>query len=173
MYKKGTHTLFKINVCVPFIWHHRHCDLESQEDQGMKVKSTLRVISQADCRGRRGVTDGQTYQRLIGLPEVLETDRVRLGRATYKPGTYEQLHWHPIEACYYVISGHATVRNFEGKEFPVRPGSIIYAPSGIAGAHEWEVKESLELLDIRATNETHRKIQFTGDKKTKGYHIDV
>ena len=61
----------------------------------------------------------------------------RLGRASYKPGTHEQLHWHPIEACYYVISGHATVRNFEGKEHEVGPGSIIYAPPGIEGAHEW------------------------------------
>jgi len=139
----------------------------------MEVKSTLTVINQTDCPGKRGVTDGQTYQRLIGWPEILETDRVRLGRATYQPGTYEQLHWHPIEACYYVISGHATVRNFEGREFEVGPGSIIYAPAGIAGAHEWEVKESLELLDIRATNETNRKIQYTVDKQTKRSYIDL
>ena len=161
----------------------------------MKVKSTLKVINQKRYKGRRGVTDGQTYQRLVGWPEVFTTDRVRLGRATYKrlvgcpevvetdrvrlgrasyvPGTYEQLHWHPIEACYYVISGHATVRNFEGEEFEVGPGSIIYAPPGIAGAHEWEVKESLELLDIRATNETNRKIQYTVDKKTKRSYIDL
>ena len=139
----------------------------------MVVKSTLTVINEADFKGRRGVTEGQTYKRLIGCPEVLETDRVRLGRASYKPGTYEQLHWHPIEACYYVISGHATVRNFEGKEHEVGPGSIIYAPPGIAGAHEWEVKEGLELLDIRATTESNRKIQFTVDKKTKRSYIDL
>ena len=139
----------------------------------MKVKSTLRVISQADCKGRRGVTDGQTYQRLIGWPEVLETDRVRLGRATYKPGSYEQLHWHPIEACYYVISEHATVRNIENEEFEIGPGSMIYAPPGIAGAHEWKIKESLELLDIRATNETNKKIQYTVDKKTMRSYIDL
>jgi mannose-6-phosphate isomerase-like protein (cupin superfamily) len=72
-----------------------------------------------------------------------------------------------------VISGHATVRNFEGEEFEVGPGSIIYAPPGIAGAHEWEVKESLELLDIRATNETDKKIQYTVDKKTKRSYIDL
>ena len=132
----------------------------------MEVKSTLTVINQADCPGRRGVTDGQTYQRMIGWPEIKETDRVRLGRATYKPGTYEQLHWHPIEACYYVISGHATVRNFEGKEFEVGPGSIIYAPAGIAGAHEWEVKESLQILTIKATNDPERAIQFNFDKTT-------
>jgi mannose-6-phosphate isomerase-like protein (cupin superfamily) len=109
----------------------------------------------------------------VGWPEVFMTDRVRLGRATYKPGTYEQLHWHPIEACYYVISGHATVRDFNGKEYEVEAGSIIYAPAGIAGAHEWEVKEALELIDIRACNETNRKIQFTVDKATKRSYIDL
>ena len=139
----------------------------------MEVKSTLKVVHEKDYKGQRGVTEGQTYTRLVGWPEVFMTDRVRLGRASYLPGTYEQLHWHPIEACYYVISGHATVRNINGKEFPVSAGSIIYAPPGIAGAHEWEVKESLELLDIRATNETNRKIQYTVDKKTKRSYIDL
>lgn len=51
----------------------------------MELKATLQVLNQADYPGRRGVTDGQTYQRLIGWPEVNETDRVRLGRATYAP----------------------------------------------------------------------------------------
>ena len=139
----------------------------------MQLKATLRVINEADFKGQRGVTEGQTYKRLIGCPEVQTTDRVRLGRASYLPGTYEQLHWHPIEACYYVISGHATVRDVEGKEYEVSAGSIIYAPPGVAGAHEWEVKEALELLDIRATTETNRKMQFTVDKKTMRSFIDL
>ncbi len=139
----------------------------------MKLKSTLKVINEADVQGSRGVTEGQTYKRLVGCPEVATTDRVRLGRASYLPGTYEQLHWHPIEACYYVISGHATVRDVEGKEYEVSAGSIIYAPPGIAGAHEWQVKEALELLDIRATTETSRKMQFTVDKKTMRSYIDL
>jgi len=139
----------------------------------MEIKSTLRVINEADYEGARGVTEGQTYKRLVGCPEVVATDRVRLGRASYLPGTYEQLHWHPIEACYYVISGHATVRDVEGREYEVSAGSIIYAPPGFAGAHEWEVKEGLELLDIRATTESNRKIQFTVDKATKRSYIDL
>ena len=49
----------------------------------MDVKPTLRVLSEADCPGRRGVVDGQTYQRLVGWPEIQPTDRVRIGRATY------------------------------------------------------------------------------------------
>jgi len=139
----------------------------------MDVKPTLRVLSEADCPGRRGVVDGQTYQRLVGWPEIQSTDRVRIGRATYKPGTVEKLHWHPIEACYYVIAGRATVRNLDGDSFEVGPGTMIYAPAGIAGAHEWEVKEYLELLDIRATNETDRKMQFTVDRDTKRSYIDL
>lgn len=139
----------------------------------MKVRSTLKVFHQKNSRPRRGVTRGQSYQRLVGWPERIRTDRVRLGRATYRAGTLEKLHWHPIEACYYVISGHAIVRDINGREYPVSAGSIIYAPAGIAGAHEWEVKESLELLDIRATNETHRKIQFTVDRKTRRSYVDL
>lgn len=139
----------------------------------MELKSTLTVINEADIAGARGVTEGQSYKRLVGCPEVASTDRVRLGRASYLPGTCEQLHWHPIEACYYVISGHATVRDIEGKEYEVGPGCIIYAPPGIAGAHEWQVREGLELLDIRATTETSRKMQFTVDKATRRSYIDL
>jgi mannose-6-phosphate isomerase-like protein (cupin superfamily) len=137
------------------------------------VKSTLKIVNEADFEGARGVTEGQTYKRLVGCPEVVVTDRVRLGRASYLPGTREQLHWHPIEACYYVISGHATVRDVEGREYEVGPGSILYAPPGIAGAHEWEVKEGLELLDIRATTESNRKMQFTVDRKSMRSYIDL
>ena len=65
------------------------------------------------------------------------------------------------------------MRNFEGEEFEISAGSMIYAPLGIAGAREWEVKEALERLDIRATNETNRKIQYTVDKETKRSYIDT
>jgi mannose-6-phosphate isomerase-like protein (cupin superfamily) len=139
----------------------------------MELEATLRVIHEADYPAERGVTEGQTYKRLIGCPEVQPTDRVRLGRASYRPGTVEKLHWHPIEACYYVISGHATVRDVNGRQYEVGPGSIIYAPAGIAGAHEWEVKEGLELLDIRATTESHRKLQFTVDRASGRSYIEL
>ena len=119
------------------------------------------------------MTDGQQYQRLLWRARLAGDGPDRSRPRRYKPGTYEQLHWHPIEACYYVVSGHATVRNLAGEEFDVGPGSLIYAPAGIAGAHEWEVKESLELLDIRATPEKNRKIQFTVDRKTKRSFIDL
>jgi len=138
----------------------------------MEVKSTLRVIDASTLSAEEGVTDGQTIKRIVGHAAV-PTDRVRIGLATYTAGAYEQLHWHPIEAYYFVVSGHATVRDFEGKEYPVGPGSSIYAPAGIAGAHEWEVKESLQLLSVRATTEPDRKPQFTVDKKTKRSYIDL
>ena len=65
------------------------------------------------------------------------------------------------------------MRDINGNEYEVGPGSIIYAPPGIAGAHEWEVEHELELLDIRATTETNRKMQFTVDKESKRSYIDL
>ena len=138
----------------------------------MEVKSTLRVIDQADVKARGGVTDGQTLKPIVGFADT-PTDRIRIALATYKAGTLEALHWHPIEAFYFVLSGHATVRNIEGREFEVSAGSFIYAPPGIAGAHEWEVKEGLTLLAVRATTESDRKMQFTVDKETKRSYIDL
>ena len=72
-----------------------------------------------------------------------------------------------------MISGHATVRDIEGREYEVGPGSFIYAQPGIAGAHEWEVKEALQIIAVRATTEPNRKFQFTVDKKTKRSYIDL
>jgi mannose-6-phosphate isomerase-like protein (cupin superfamily) len=138
----------------------------------MDVKSTLRVIDQGNVGAQGGVTDGQKLQRLIGHKEE-PTDRLRVALATYAPGTIEDLHWHPIEACYFIISGHAIVRDIEGKEYHVGAGTMIYAPPGIAGAHEWEVKESLQLLSIRASTDSARKLQFTVDKANKRSYIDL
>ncbi len=138
----------------------------------MEVKSTLRVIDQAGVQGGTGVIREQTMKRLVGCEEV-PTDRLRIGLATYTPGAIEELHWHPIEAFYYIISGHAIVRDIEGHEFHVGPGTALYAPAGIAGAHEWEVKEGLQLLAVRATTESVKKLQFTVDKKTKRSYIDL
>jgi mannose-6-phosphate isomerase-like protein (cupin superfamily) len=138
----------------------------------MQVKSTLKVVDQADVPAGPGVTAGQSLRPLVGFPNA-PTDRVRVSFASYEAGAIEELHWHPIEAFYFVHSGHAIVRDIEGNEHHVGPGTAIYAPPGIAGAHEWEVKESLELLAVRATTEPDRKLQFTVDKKTKRSYIDL
>jgi mannose-6-phosphate isomerase-like protein (cupin superfamily) len=138
----------------------------------MEIKSTLKVINAANVKGGEGVIPEQSMQRLVGCAEV-PTDRLRVGLASYKPGAIEALHWHPIEAFYFVLSGHAIVRNYEGEEFEVGPGTAIYAPPGIAGAHEWEVKEGLSILAVRATTESNKKLQFTVDKETKRSYIDL
>lgn len=138
----------------------------------MEVKPTLVVLSEGEVKAQKGVTDGQTLKPLIGNSKY-PTDRIRVASANYEPGTVENLHWHPIEAAYFVISGHATVRDFNGKEYDAGPGTIIYAPAGIAGAHEWEVKESVQLLSIRASTDSARKLQFTVDKETKRSYIEL
>jgi len=139
----------------------------------MDVEATLRVINKSQVKALPGVVEGQTLQPLVGVPEF-PSERVRVAVATFKAGTHEELHWHAIEVFYYVMAGSAIVRDFHGKEYPVGPGSAIYAPPGIAGSHEWEVgKDGLQLLSIRATLEGHKRMQFTVDRETRRSYIEL
>jgi mannose-6-phosphate isomerase-like protein (cupin superfamily) len=139
----------------------------------MELTSTLRVIDRSQVKPVPGVVKGQTLQPLVGVPEF-PSERVRVAVATFGPGTHEELHWHAIEVFYYVMVGSAIVRDYNGKEYPVSAGAAIYAPSGIAGAHEWEVgKDGLQLLSIRATLEGHKRMQFTVDRDTKRSYIEL
>jgi len=139
----------------------------------MEFESTLRVIDKSQVTELPGVVEGQTVQPLVGVPEF-PSERVRVAVATFKPGTHEELHWHAIEVFYYVMAGSATVRDYHGREYPVSAGSAIYAPPGIAGAHEWEVGgDGLQLLSIRATLEGHKRMQFTVDRETRRSYIEL
>lgn len=65
----------------------------------MELKSTLRVINQAQVQELPGVVEGQTLRQLVGCPEF-PSERVRVAVATFKAGTHEHLHWHAIEVFY-------------------------------------------------------------------------
>lgn len=139
----------------------------------MDVRPTLRVINQAEVKEVPGIVNGQTLRPLVGVPEF-PSERVRAAVATFKPGVHELLHWHAIEVFYYVLAGSAIVRDYRGKEYPVGPGSAIYAPAGIAGSHEWQVgKDGLQLLSIRTALEGHKRMQFTVDRETRRSYIEL
>ena len=138
----------------------------------MDIESTLLVLNHAEVKAGPGVTQGQSLKAMIGSGKH-KTDRIRVAMASYEPGTIEQLHWHPIEACYFVVSGHAIVRDINGKEYQCGAGTLIYCPPGIAGAHEWEVKETATLLSIRASTESDKKLQFTVDKESRRSFVDL
>jgi mannose-6-phosphate isomerase-like protein (cupin superfamily) len=139
----------------------------------MDIESTLQVFNQAQVKDQPGVVEGQTLRPLIGIPDR-PSERIRVAVANFKAGTHEHLHWHAIEVFYYVMAGSAIVRDYHGKEYEVGPGAAIYAPAGIAGAHEWQVGErGLQLLSIRATRDGHRRMQFTVDRETRRSYIEL
>jgi len=139
----------------------------------MNIESTLRVIDQAQVKEVPGVVNGQKLRPLVGCPEF-PSERIRASVATFKPGVHEILHWHAIEVFYYVLAGSAIVRDYHGKEYPVGPGSAIYARPGIAGSHEWQVgSDGLQLLSIRAATEGHKRMQFTVDRETRRSYIEL
>jgi mannose-6-phosphate isomerase-like protein (cupin superfamily) len=130
-----------------------------------RVKSELQVFNQSTVSESPGVIPGLKIRKLAGCPEH-PSERINVGLATFGPGTHEHLHWHLIETFHYVVAGSAIVRDIEGYEYKVGPGDVVYGPPGLKGSHEWEVKESLQILTIKATNDTTRAIQFNFDKTT-------
>lgn len=139
----------------------------------LELKSVLKVFSEADVKTISGVVPGQIRKPLVGVGGGTPSERLRLRLATFEPGTHEPLHWHLVEALYYVISGSAVSKDIEGKSYELGPGSVVYAPPGIVGAHSWTVKEKLQLLSIRATNGSEAMFQFTVDEDSKRSFIDL
>ena len=130
-----------------------------------KVKSELQVFNQSSVKESPGVIPGLKIRRLSGSKEH-PSERISVGLATFGPGTHEHLHWHLIETFHYVVAGAAIVRDIEGNEYKVGPGDVVYGPPGLTGSHEWEIKESLQILTIKATNDPQRAIQFNFDRTT-------
>lgn len=131
----------------------------------MEVKSALQVFNQSDVALSPGVVQGLTIRKLAGSSEH-PSERISVGLATFAPGTHEHLHWHLIETFHYIVAGKGVVRDIEGNSYEVGPGDVVYGPPGMRGAHEWEVKETLQLLTIKATNAPERAIQFNIDRAT-------
>ena len=136
-----------------------------------ELKSTLKVFNESEIDGggaKVGVDVKAIQSRKILLGnDDRPSERLRVHLNIFKPGTKVPLHWHLIEAVYYVIRGRAVMEDIEGKKHEVGPGGVVYYPAGIAGAHSWEIKEEMELISIRATTERQKLIQFSVDKTTK------
>ncbi len=138
----------------------------------MKIKSALQVFNESREPVSPGVVPGLTIKKLAGCAEH-PTEKISVGLATFAPGSHEHLHWHLIETFHYIVAGRGIVRDIEGNSFEVGPGDVVYGPPGLTGAHEWEVKETLQLLTIKATNSAERAIQFNMDRSTMESKADL
>ena len=131
----------------------------------MELKSALQVFNQSNEPVSPGVVPGLTIKKLAGCAEH-PSERISVGLATFAPGTHEHLHWHLIETFHYIVAGRGIVRDIEGNSYNVGPGDVVYGPPGLLGAHEWEVKETLQLLTIKGTTAAERAIQFNIERAT-------
>ncbi len=131
-----------------------------------ELKSTLRVLNEADLEGKTRAGEGGITKVLVGNEER-PSERLRVNLVSFHAGAHPQLHWHLIEGLYYVISGNAVLTDIENRSYKVGPGSAIYAPPGIEGSHGWDFKEPLQLIAFRASKDPGRAIQFYVDESTK------
>jgi quercetin dioxygenase-like cupin family protein len=136
------------------------------------LKSTLRILDVANLEARSRQYKEGTTKVLAGNDER-PSERLRIHLNIFKAGTQVPLHWHLVEALYYVISGHAVLEDIEGRSYDIGPGSAIYYPPGIAGAHGWNFKEDVQLISVRATPDPEKNIQFSVDKSSKESTIEL
>ena len=134
-----------------------------------ELKSTLRVFNEADLETSKSgvVVKGSEGRKVLVGNQERPSERLRVHIRSFKPGAHTPLHWHVIEAVYYVISGSAVLEDIEGNTYDIGPGTVIYYPAGIAGSHGWDVKEEMKLISIRATTDREKNIQFNVDRETK------
>ena len=137
-----------------------------------ELKSTLRVLNEADLDSKPGEHPGHTGKMLVGNDER-PSERLFVNLASLDHGTHTPLHWHLAEGLYYVISGKAVMWDIDGSSYDIRPGCAIYSPPGIVGSHEWDIKERLQLISFRATTDPVKLIQFRVDKSTKESAIEL
>jgi len=138
----------------------------------MELKSTLKVFNEADVPSAPGIAQGQEIKRLAGSADH-PSERLTVNLASFKPGTYEELHWHLVEKFYYVISGRAVMTDIEGKTHDIGPGSVVYATPGIAASHSWDIKEPLQLISIRASTDPETNIQFDVDLAARQSSVSI
>jgi mannose-6-phosphate isomerase-like protein (cupin superfamily) len=132
----------------------------------MDLQSTIRVSHEEDVTSVPGIGARQKVRVLIGN-DAQPSERMFVFVKTFEAGTHETLHWHLIEVFYYIISGRGVLRDITGKSYDLTPGTSIYAPPGIAGSHEWEVFEPLQLIGFRAARDGANMMQFSVDKETR------
>lgn len=113
-----------------------------------QLKATLKFQQVQDIKVQPGQAGkGHTVKRLIGN-RVTPTEQVEYLWNKYEPGVREPLHWHVTEMAYYIVSGNAVLRDIKGKTHQLDPETLVYAPAGIAGAHSFEAKTKLEMLEL-------------------------
>ena len=74
----------------------------------MEIKSTLKVYNESELTSFPGVVQGQMQKQLVG-DAAHPSERITVRTASFPAGIHERLHWHLIEAFYYVISGKAVI----------------------------------------------------------------
>lgn len=79
-----------------------------------------------DLAGLQKIMAGPGYSTAHG--PCVEGDRMIVGLMRMNAGTGAEPHSHPNEQWIYVLQG--TFRaNIDGKEFDVKPGSVVYIPA--------------------------------------------
>jgi mannose-6-phosphate isomerase-like protein (cupin superfamily) len=86
----------------------------------------------------------------MGKATLFESPRVMVGLNCFEPGQEHKLHAHAgLDKVYQVISGEG-VFVLEGREIPMRAGTMLVAPEGVPHGIRNTARERLVVLAILA-----------------------
>ena len=125
------------------------------------LKSRVRSINEAKVEGKVG--EYGTSKQLVGGTDI-PTERLSIGVTSFKAGDRSPFHFHLHERVYYIISGHAILRDIEGRTYDCTAGTAVYLPAGMEGAHGWDMKEDVQLIVIRPLTGDTGSLQFNMDE---------
>jgi quercetin dioxygenase-like cupin family protein len=102
---------------------------------GKEKRSTL-IFSDLKEATLQRPTPG--YRRKVFCDERTPTQNLLSGYVVMEPGEKLDLHAHEVEELQIFLSGYGTIGDIDGIKHSVGPGSFLYCPPGIDGAHSFE-----------------------------------
>lgn len=139
------------------------------------MESTLKFTYEKDIKAEPGQAGkGHTIKRMTSRP-LTSTERIEYIINEYEQGVREPLHWQITETAFYILSGHAEMKDINGKTYDLSPQDCVYAPAGISGAYSLEAKTKLITIvfDVWADVEGQGVPWIIVDEKTKMSTIDL
>jgi quercetin dioxygenase-like cupin family protein len=111
------------------------------------------------------------HYEILDLAEFSETEFVRKSImqskgivcdfVCFEPGQAAGSHKHPIQdEIFYVVEGRGVITFEDRENIPVKPGSVVFTPSGVVHGVETTDKERLVLMLIKGPGLPDKESRF-------------
>lgn len=99
-------------------------------------------------------------EALVRKP-VLQSKGIVCDFVCFEPGQSAGHHKHPVQdEIFYVVEGRGVITFEDREDIPVKPGSVIFTPSGVVHGVETTDSDRLVMMLIKGPGVTERSARF-------------